>query len=923
MMPKFLLVASLAALALVLSSCGGESEEKLLESARTFLARNDTKAAIIQLKTVLQKNDKSVPGRILLGKALLEAGAPVPAMVELRKAQELGSRDDELLPELARAMLMVGEHAKVVGQYAGTELKDPKAAADLLTSVATAQALEGDHAKAQVSSERALQLLPGYAPAIILQAQLKAGEDNIDGALMLLDAVLGQDAGNERAGVMKGDLLRYGKQDVAGAMAAYQAVLALHPKAVSPRSSMIAILDGQGKADAARQQLEELKKAAPNHPETLYLQARAAFAAKDYKTARDLGNRLLTMAPNAARVLELAGATEFRLNSDVQAEALLGRALKLNPANLRVRHILAQIHMRSSQPAKAIEVLQPAIEGPKADGLSLALAGEAFLHAGDVKRSDDAFQRAAKVAPQDPRVRTSVALSKLARGNTGAALIELEGAANDDKSPRANLALIAARLGQNDYDGAMKAVEALKTKMPDGPLPEHMRGRILLLKKDNAGATTAFQAALAKDASYFPASASLAGMDLAAGKPDAARARFEALLKVDPKNYRALLALADLASRNGSAPAEVMRQVGEAVKASPGEPAPRLLLIEGLLRQGDAQAALTAAQDASAALPANLILMDALGRAQLAAGDSQQAASTFKKLAGLQPNSVSAQLHLADAYATNNDNEAASRALRRALEIDPRANLARRGLVTLALRDRQPEKALELAREAQKLDAKDATGWTLEGDVEASRKNWTAAIAAYKAALPRDQAADSAVRLHQALTTSGQRAEADRFSAAWQRDNPKDPSFRYYLGDVALARGDLSAAEGYYKAVIAVQPDNALAMNNVAWLLVKQSKTGAVALAERANELAPGRAQLLDTLATALAADNQVAKALDVQKKAVAAAPKDPGMRLNLARLYLKSGDKSLARTELQELGRLSDKFAGQTEVSELMKAAQ
>jgi Flp pilus assembly protein TadD len=106
-------------------------------------------------------------------------------------------------------------------------------------------------------------------------------------------------------------------------------------------------------------------------------------------------------------------------------------------------------------------------------------------------------------------------------------------------------------------------------------------------------------------------------------------------------------------------------------------------------------------------------------------------------------------------------------------------------------------------------------------------------------------------------------------------------------------------------------------------LLVKQSKTGAVALAERANELAPGRAQLLDTLATALAADNQVAKALDVQKKAVAAAPKDPGMRLNLARLYLKSGDKSLARTELQELGRLSDKFAGQTEVSELMKAAQ
>jgi Flp pilus assembly protein TadD len=140
---------------------------------------------------------------------------------------------------------------------------------------------------------------------------------------------------------------------------------------------------------------------------------------------------------------------------------------------------------------------------------------------------------------------------------------------------------------------------------------------------------------------------------------------------------------------------------------------------------------------------------------------------------------------------------------------------------------------------------------------------------------------------------------------------------------VALARGELSNAEGYYKAVLAVQPDNALALNNVAWLLVKQNKPGAVALAEKANELTPGRAALLDTLATALAADNQMPKALEAQKKAVTSAPKDPGMRLNLARLYLKSGEKSQARSELQELGRLGDKFAGQAEVVELMKAAQ
>lgn len=923
MMRKTLLAASLAAFVLALPGCGGESEEKLVESAKTFLEKKDAKSAIIQLKTALQKNDKSGPARFLLGKALLVAGDPVAAIVELRKAQELGVSDEQLVPELARGMLMVGEHAKVVGQYAGMELKDPKAAADLLTSVAAAQAMDNDKDKARASSARALQVLPGYAPAIILQAQLKSDEKDIDGALLLLDTVLAKDAADERAGVMKGDLLRYGKQDVEGAMAVYKTVLAQHPNAVSPRSSIIAILDSQGKTEESKAQLEELKKVAPNHPETLYLQARAAFLAKDYKSTRDICNRLLKAMPNSLRVLELAGVAEYRLKSDVQAEALLGRALKVSPGNVRVRHILAQTYMRSTQPGKALEVLQPVIDSPAADGLSLALAGEAYLQAGDAKRSDEAFQRAAKVAPQDPRVRTSVALSQMMHGNTGAALAELEGAANDDKGPRASLALIAGRLRQNDFDGALKAVDTLQKKMSDSPLPDHLRGRVLLLKKDNAGATTAFQAALAKDANYFPASASLAAMDLAAGKPDAARTRFEALLKTDPKNFRALLALAELASRSGGAPAEVIRLVGEAVKASPGEPSPHLLLVETLLRNGDPKAALTAAQDGSAALPNNLALLDALGRAQLAAGDSQQAASTFKKLAGLQPNSVSAQLHLADTYAANKDNEAAVRALRRALEIDPKSAPARRGLVTLALRERQPDKAIQLAREAQKLDAKDGTGWALEGDVESSRKNWAAATAAYKAALQRDKSADSAVRLHQSLLAAGQKPEADRFAADWQRDNPKDPAFRYYLGDVALARNDFAAAEGHYKTVLEVQPTNALAMNNVAWLLVKQNKPGAVAMAEKANELSPGRPQLLDTLATALAADNQLPKALEAQKKAVAAAPKDPGMHLNLAKLYIKAGDKGQARAELQDLSKLGDKFPAQAEVSELMKSVQ
>ena len=46
---------------------------------------------------------------------------------------------------------------------------------------------------------------------------------------------------------------------------------------------------------------------------------------------------------------------------------------------------------------------------------------------------------------------------------------------------------------------------------------------------------------------------------------------------------------------------------------------------------------------------------------------------------------------------------------------------------------------------------------------------------------------------------------------------------------------------------------NALALNNVAWLMAQQKKPGALPLAEKANKLMPDQPALMDTLAYVLA----------------------------------------------------------------------
>ena len=56
---------------LLMVGCGGDSPEKMLGSAKDYLAKNDPKAAIIQIKNALQKNPDSPEARYLLGKTLL------------------------------------------------------------------------------------------------------------------------------------------------------------------------------------------------------------------------------------------------------------------------------------------------------------------------------------------------------------------------------------------------------------------------------------------------------------------------------------------------------------------------------------------------------------------------------------------------------------------------------------------------------------------------------------------------------------------------------------------------------------------------------------------------------------------------------------------------------------------------------------
>jgi len=906
-------------LTLTLGACG-DKPEALLSSAKDYMAKKDNKAAVIQIKNALQSNPNLPEARFLLGTALLDGGDPVGAETELRKALDLKYPRDEVIPALARAMLAQGNAKKLVDEWAQTQLDSAPAKASFLTTLASAHAALGQTEPERAALQAALAAQPGYAPALILQARQKAAQRDFDGALAIADQAIAGTPTSYDAWQLKGDLLRYARNQLPEALAAYRKAIEINPAFVAGHAAIVSVLMQQNNLAEASQQMEQMRKVAGNHPQTKLLDAQLAFQKKDFKQARDLIQQVLKIAPNYVPALQLAGAIELQLNSMVQAEGYFSKALQAAPELPLARRMLVMIYLRSGQPAKAMATLTPGLARENVDPDLYALAGELYLQSGDVKKAEEFFGKASKIDPKNTRISTALALTHVASGQVDAGFSELEGIAAADSGTTADLALISAHLRRQEFDKALAAIDRLEKKQPDKPLAANLRGRTLMAKKDMAGARKSFERALLIDPGFFPAVASLASLDLADKKPEDAKKRFETVLAKDPKNGQALLALAELAARSGAAKDEVAKLIGNAVAANPVDAAPRLLLIEFHLRNKDAKQALSAAQDAVTAIPDSPELLDALGRAQLAGGDTNQAIASFTKLAAMQPLSPQPYMRLADAQMAAKDKEAAAQSLRKALELKPDLKPAQRGSIMLDVDSKNIQGAVATARTMQQQSPKEAVGYVLEGDINASQKNWDGAAAAYRGGLKQVNSPELAVKLHSTLLAAGKTAEADKFSNQWQKDNPKDPAFIFYLGDRAIAAKDYAGAERYYAAVIKLQPNNAVAYNNLAWVTGKLNKPGAIALAEKANALGPNQPAFMDTLAMLLSDKGDYAKALELEGKALALQPQNALFRLNLAKIHIKGGNRDLAKKELDELAKLGDKFGGQAEVAALLK---
>ena len=911
--------ATLASAMLVAVLLGGCSDkpEALVASAKESLAKNDRNAAIIQLKNALQENPDIGEARFLLGKSLLETGDMAAAEKELRRARELNFPDEQVVPLLASVLVAQGAYKKALEQFAIVELAAPQARAELASTLGQAQSGLGDNDAARRLFADAQKAVPGYPAAVLGEARLKGAGGDTSGAMAMVDAVIAKSPTLADAWALKGDIAS-AQNSVDAAVAAYRKALEIRPEMLVTHTKLTSMLIQTGASKEATEALEALKKLAPKHPQTLYLQALLAYREKNYTAALEAIQQTLRAVPDFVAGLALEGSIAFQLGSYAQAEVSLQKALKQAPKQRLARVMLVNTYLRNGQPAKALETLKPLMEDADVNADVLALAGEVYMRNGNTKDAEAVFARAAALDPKDPRKRTALALTHLSTGDAQRGFRELEDAAAADKGIRADLALIAARAQARDFEAALKAIADLEKKQPDKPLTHNLRAAIYAHKGDIAAARKSFERALALDPADFEAAAGLARLDVAEKKPDDARKRFEAVVARDPRSTRALLALAELRAQNGGSADEVATLIGKAVSADPTSVTPRLVLVNHYLRSKEPKKAVAAAQDGLAALPDRIELLDAAGRAQMAAGDTNQAVATYGKVAALMPGAPEPFLKMAGAQMAAKDFDGATQSLKKALALKPDLVTAQKAMVKANVDAGRDKEAMAIAREVQKQRPKESAGYLLEGDVHATRKAWPEAIAAYRNGLKTVGTHDLLIRLDGALRQNGNIAEADKSTFGWLRDHPKNREVRAYIAELALVKNDYAAAAKEYKTLLEMYPDDPAALNNLAYAAGKIKDPKALEYAERANKLAPNSPPILDTLGMLLVENGDIKRGVELMQRASQLAPSSSNIRLNLARALLKDGQKAAAKSELDTLAKLGAGFAQQAAVTKL-----
>jgi predicted Zn-dependent protease len=877
------LIVLLAALAA--AGCGYfTSAKQRVAEAETLIAQGEQRRALIELRNALQDEPANPKARLLLSEVVLWLGDAAGAERELKRVPaefEPAQRAD-----LAVRIDLAAGRAVDVLERVGTP-----PSADAAAWLYRGQALlaTGKPAEAQAAFETALAADPQRTTAAVGVIEARAAQGEAADALARARALTSAQPASSLAHYVEGALLGRG-MDLRAAGASLERALQNAPRQldvprqVSLLATLVEVHIANRELDKARARVDALARIVPNSPLAGLMSARVSMAANDYATAANELRRIVNSAPQFSRARFMLGVALAAQGNLDQASRELSDVVEQSPENLEARQLLAQLRLRLEDPAGAMRVLVPALQADSGDrGVNL-LFEEARRQSADGGKSVAMLEAESRKFPDNRGLRVQLASAYLAENapaKARAVLASLDGSSPPD--PVVDRLLLATIARTDGAAAAQRKLEQMRGDRPEDPGLAVLAAQARMAVGDPDGAERILAEMIGRAPAQAPVRLALARLQIARGRRDAAVTHLNILRQGEAYATEARLLLAQLAlQRDDAKQADAL--IGEAVARAENPAATR----------------------------------NAAGSIYLDTARYDAAIVHFRAGTAADPTDATLWLNLGRAQAALDQFDAARASLKRALELRRHWLPAEGVFAFLELQQGHGDAALARAVNLVRERPDDAGARVLEAEVRAAQRQFVEAEQALNAAARLQPSAALAVKMYQ-VRLAAERANPMQPLDEWVERHPDDLSMRVSLAEAQMRAGAKARAVQQYEQIVARQPRDVVALNNLAWLCFELGDRRALEFARRAQALAPNAPAVTDTLGWILVQSDQVAEGLKLLETAAAQVPNDGDMQYHYAAALAKAGRPGDAATRLRSLLEGGRPFASRAQAELLL----
>jgi len=194
--------------------------------------------------------------------------------------------------------------------------------------------------------------------------------------------------------------------------------------------------------------------------------------------------------------------------------------------------------------------------------------------------------------------------------------------------------------------------------------------------------------------------------------------------------------------------------------------------------------------------------------------------------------------------------------------------------------------------------------YDLLAELQIRNKRLDLAEAAAQKAMQINSSDGEAVIIYAQLQVQrGQAANAIGAWEQWSKDHPGNAGAFAILGMLEESSGNNQKAADYYKKALQIQPAQALAANNLAYMMLQNGENVDVALtlAQTARRGMPNSPTSADTLAWAYYYKGTYSFARDLLEEALKTDPNSATKQYHLGMVYSKLGDRNNAVDHLKK----------------------